>query len=332
MKRIIASKGSPEIKIAGKPECLKRHVLVQTLYSSISPGTENSLIDSSVSRDINLGYSASGRVVELGEDVTEFQIGDLVAVYGAPYVGHREYLSVPVTLCAKVSNPDKMALASMSGLGSIAIHALRQANLQFGESIVVVGLGIYGQLIAQIGKQAGYQIFALNRSKGRANMLENIIKEKVFTDEKEMEEAIASATDNNGVDAVFICTGGDSDYLTNKSVEWLRDRGKSVIVGDVAPKFNRAPVFSKEVEILISRAGGPGRYDKNYELEAIDYPIGYVRWTEGRNVKEFVRLIEKGLIDLEPYFDNYYSLEEYQEAYNDVNDRNRNILTAIFRY
>lgn len=312
----------------------RNYVCIQTEYSAISAGTELTIIDNKSDRSINLGYSASGIVVEVGDGVTEFKVGDKVASYGAPYTGHRSYLQVPKTLVAKVPENVTMQDASMAGLGAIAIHALRHADTRFGEVVVVVGLGIYGQLIAQIAKAAGMVVFALNRNPLRANMLNtaSLGAIKAYTDEKELEKDLAVYTNNRGADAVFLCTGGDSNYLTNKSLEWCRDRGVSMIVGDLQPVYDRPQMFAKEISIKVSRAGGPGRYDASYEKDAIDYPYGYVRWTEGRNVGEYLRLVSEGKLNVSTYYDQALWLEEFQIAYDALRERQAPVLTHLFKY
>lgn len=332
MRAIGAMKREIGIYSKETPKIIENHILIKTSFSAISPGTELSMADASGDIQIDLGYSASGIVVEVGKNVEGYQKGDRVAVYGAPYVGHREYLLVPKTLVTKVPENVLLEDASMCGLGAIAIHALRQANLQFGESCIVVGLGIYGQLISQIAINSGLQVFALNRSLERATLLSEVAAIKTYTDEIELEKDIMLKTNGSGVDAVFLCTGGDSSYLTNKSLEWIRDRGKSIIVGNLEPNYSRSLMFKKEAEILISRAGGPGRYDKLYEKGANDHPLGYVRWTEGRNIEEFIRLLSERRIYVSPYYSTPTSIDYYEEAYRFLAAKGAKFLSHIFSY
>lgn len=332
MKAISAKNGNVLLRDMEKPEISNRQILVKTMYSAISPGTENSMIGASEADYVNIGYSAAGVIEKVGSEVTKFKVGDKVAVYGAPFVGHREYLAVPETLAALVPNNVSMAEASMAGLGAIAIHGLRQANLQFGEIAVVVGLGIYGQLIAQIAKNSGLVVLALNRSEPRVKLLESVSNIECFTDESKMYESLMLHSENHGADAVLLCAGGKVSPLTNKSFEWLKDRGVSVIVGDIEPVYDRELMFGKELEIRISRAGGPGRYDKVYERDVVDYPYGYVRWTEGRNVREYLRLLSEGRIDVSAYYDTPTSLNEFAEAYETLSQPAAKYLSHIFKY
>ena len=334
MKYIGAQNGKIGVFEKEKPQVKDNYVLIKTLYSAISPGTELSMSAASEDRVVALGYSACGEIVEVGDGVEGYKVGEKVASYGVPYTGHREYLSVPKTLIAKVPDNVSDKEASMAGLGAIAIHALRKANLQFGEIIVVVGLGIYGQLIAQMGRAAGLEVLALNRSKQRADLLEKQSKINCYSDEKEMEIALEKVSLGKGADAVFLCAGGDSNYLTNKSLEWLRDKGKSIIVGDIQPNYNRGLMFSKEIDIMISRAGGPGRYDTSYERDAIDYPYGQVRWTEGRNIAEYLRMLSNKSIAVDLYYDHerVSKLEEFEAAYELLSKQGAEFLTHVFTF
>lgn len=332
MKIISAQNGNVVLREGEKPTLLPRHVMVKTMYSAISPGTELSMTGSSKEEFVNIGYSASGVIVEVGNEVTNFKVGDQVAVYGAPYVGHREYLAVPQTLVAKVPASVDMKDASMAGLGAIAIHGLRQARVQFGEIVVVVGLGIYGQLIAQMAKQAGLVVLALNRSKPRVDLLEKVSGVESFTDEAAMEARLMELSNGQGADAVLLCAGGKQSPLTNKSFKWLKQRGTSVIVGDIEPNYDRELMFGKELEIRISRAGGPGRYDVSYERDAVDYPYGYVRWTEGRNVAEYVRMLEQKTINVREYYGDSTPVEAYKEAYELLAQPAAEYLSHIFTY
>lgn len=240
MKYIGAKKGQAAVFEKEIPEIKANYVLVKTAFSAISPGTETTMMNNSGEEIVPLGYCAAGTVIKVGAGVTDFKIGDHVACYGAPYVYHAEYLLIPKTMCAKVPSNVDLKEASLGGIGAISIHALRKADLQFGEIAVVVGMGIFGQIIGQVAANAGYQVLALNRSKPRAELFKTITGLKTFVDEKELEAELAVLTNGQGADAVFLCTGGDSNYLTNKSLEWLRDKGESVIVGDLQPNYDRS--------------------------------------------------------------------------------------------
>lgn len=334
IKIVAAQNGSLSIQEETLGSLKDNYVCIETRYSAISAGTELSILDNSGDRSVPLGYSASGLVVAVGNGVSEFQVGDRVASYGAPYTGHKSMMHVPKTLVAKIPDNVTYQDASLAGLGAIAMHAVRHADVSFGEVVVVVGLGIYGQLIAQIAQAAGMVVFALNRNPLRASMLDTASEGsiKAYTDEHLMEQDLAQYTNNRGADAVFLCTGGDSNYLTNKSLEWCCDRGVSMIVGDLQPVYDRPLMFAKEITIKVSRAGGPGRYDASYEKQAIDYPYGYVRWTEGRNVAEYLRLVSEKKVKVSTYYDQGYDLENHKDAYDALRQRQAPVLTHLFKY
>lgn len=332
MKYIGAKNSEVAIFETTIPEIKNGYVLIKTHFSAISPGTEITMMKNSKEQIVPLGYSAAGEIVNIGEGVEEFKIGDLVACYGAPYVYHAEYLCVPKTLCARVPEGVDLKEASLAGIGAISIHALRKADLQFGEISIVVGLGIFGQLIGQIAENAGHQVIALNRSKPRAEIFTKATGITTFTNEQQMEKHLQELSLNRGADAVFLCTGGDSNYLTNKSLDWLRDKGKSVIVGDLQPNYNREVMFAKEIDILISRAGGPGRYDTSYERDAVDYPYGQVRWTEGRNIAEYVRLLAKKRINTSMFVSQTTEFDKIHQTYDELQREGISTLTQIIRY
>lgn len=331
MQAIVAIDKKVSIVDETKPEISSGFILMKTLYSSISPGTELSLIEASETGKKSLGYSAVGVVEELGTNVVGYNVGDIVACYGAPYVKHAEYLLVPVTLCAKVPTEMSAKEASLGGIGAIAIHALRVANLQFGESVIVVGLGLLGQMIAKIAQAAAYDVIAYDLSEDRTNMLkaDHITTVLSLT---ELESEIADKTGGYGVDAVLLCAGGKNSPLTSQSLEWIKKQGKVVIVGDIEPDFPRDLMFAKEAQILISRAGGPGRYDPTYERNAVDYPYGYVRWTEGRNVAEYIRLVNEGKINVQPFLRETIVFSEAPKAYDELVDKQSTVLTKVIEY
>lgn len=332
MKYIGAKDGKVAVFEKEVPEIKENYVLVKTDFSAISPGTETTMMKNSKDTIVPLGYCAAGTITAIGEGVENFKQGDRVACYGAPYIYHAEYLLIPKTMCTKVPEDVDLKEASLGGIGAISIHALRKADLQFGEVAVVVGMGIFGQIIGQVAINAGYQVLALNRSKPRAELFEKITGAKAFVDEKEMEAELLRLTNGQGADAVFLCTGGDSSYLTNKSLEWLRDKGKSVIVGDLQPNYSRELMFAKEIDILISRAGGPGRYDPSFEKDAVDYPYGQVRWTETRNVAEFVRLVSEKRISVSEYITEIANYDQVEEIYQSLQEHENPVLTSLFEY
>ncbi|TCZ76641.1 zinc-binding alcohol dehydrogenase [Paenibacillus albiflavus] len=329
MKAIATQSGTIMITELTKPEPFAGHVLVRTEYSAISPGTEMGFVKQASDQLIKLGYSAVGIVEQVGEGVSGIEVGERVACYGAPYVYHAQWLSVPANLTAVVPNHVDPEEAAFAGLGAIAIHALRVADLRFGESAVVVGLGTLGNIIAQIANAAAFRIAGVDLSSERATMLREQGLTHVYESQEQLEEYMADAVGTAGADAVILCASGPGEALINRSLEWIRDRGKIVIVGDLTAEFSRGLMFSKEAQVLISRAGGPGRYDKAYEKENRDYPIGHVRWTEGRNIAEYIRLLADGRISIKPLITDVFPLDHAVEAYENYKKPTKTISTLI---
>jgi len=172
-----------------------------------------------------------------------------------------------------------------------------------------------GNLIAQIANASAYRTAGVDPREDRAARLRELVVRHVYTDPADLERELAAVTGASGADAVLLCAGGPGEPLINRAMAWLRDRGKIVIVGDLSMSFSRAAMFAKEAQVLISRAGGPGRYDAGYERDNRDYPIGYVRWTEGRNVGEFVRLLAEKRVSVAPLITHEVPLERAPEAY-----------------
>ncbi|MNH96951.1 alcohol dehydrogenase [compost metagenome] len=315
MKALVAQQGSVVYILTDEPKLLAGHVLIRTEYSAISPGTELSMAKKSADQPISIGYSAVGIIEQVADDVTELKPGQRVACYGAPYVCHAELLSVPVNLTALVPEHVSPEEAAFAGLGAIAIHALRVADLRFGESVVVVGLGILGNISAQIAAAAAYITLGYDLSAERASILQESGVRLAYAKQTELEAGLSGATEGIGADSVLLCASGDGELLINHSLDWIRDRGKIVIVGDLTMSFSRNKMFDKEAQLLISRAGGPGRYDKQYEQENKDYPIGYVRWTEGRNTREYIRLLAEKRISVRHLISGIYPIEQASEAY-----------------
>lgn len=315
MKAIAAQGGSITLVDIEQPELPSGHLRVKTEFSAISPGTELSFIKKGLEQSVVLGYSAVGIIEQVGVGVTGYEPGQRVACYGAPYVRHAEWLTVPANLTAFVPNHVDPEEAAFAGLGAIAAHALRTAALSFGESAVVVGLGILGNVVAQMSHAAAYRTVGLDLVPDRVEQLRACGIKHAYNTVEQMRSEWPEAMGDYGADAVLLCASGSGEKLINESMSWIRDRGKIVIVGDLTTEFSRGAMFAKEAQVLISRAGGPGRYDTLYERDNRDYPIGYVRWTEGRNIGEYIRQLEEGRIKVKPLITHRYPMERASEAY-----------------
>ncbi|MGG1516621.1 zinc-binding alcohol dehydrogenase [Paenibacillus oryzisoli] len=315
MKAVAALRGKVIVTDVETGPIPAGHVRIRTEYSAISPGTEMTYIQRGADQLSLLGYSAVGVIEALGAQVEGRHVGQRVACYGAPYVRHAEWLTVPTNLTAVVPEQVLPEEAAFAGLGAIAIHAIRTADLRFGESAVIVGLGILGQLIARIASAAAVRVAALDVNPQRVALVRQGNVAGAYDRQDQLEAQLAQAVGAAGADSVILCAGGPGEALMNNAMRWIRDRGSIVIVGDLSMAFSRGLMFGKEARVLISRAGGPGRYDAQYELENRDYPIGYVRWTEGRNVEEYVRLLAEKRISLRGLITDTYPLTQAEMAY-----------------
>jgi predicted dehydrogenase len=265
-----------------------------------------------------LGYSSAGVVVEAGKNVNSFSPGDRVAAMGAGYAGHAEYVSVPENLSARIPDNVSYEEASFGTLGGIALHGIRQTKVTFGERIAVIGLGLIGQLAVQILKSYGAVVYGMDVDPNKVRLAKELGADDAFASADALKEGIERATGGVGVDAVLITASTTSDEPVNTAVDIARYAGKVVIVGvaDIHP--NRNEVWAKEVEITVSKAGGPGLFDNFYENQGIDYPIGYVRWTEKRNLEEFLRLVSEGKVKLAPLISHRFSIMDAEQVYADM--------------
>jgi NADPH2:quinone reductase len=305
---IVVGEGADPVLAPGR-------VLIETHRSLVSPGTELGLIQRRVGDNAPfvLGYSAAGRVLESA--VPEFRSGDAVACYGGPYVFHGSLLSVPKHLVCRVPEGLSLSEAAFGGLGTVAVHSVRRCGLQFGEVLVVVGLGVLGNMIAQVGLAAGFQVLATDPVESRLAAARALGIEALPADHAQVKARVAELTGGRGADAVAVCAGGNAVPFLDQAIDLVRLCGRVVIVGNVPGRFEREALFQKEADLVIARAGGPGRYDPVYERDGIDYPAGYVRWTEGRNLAEFLRQVAIGRVHTAPLITHEFDLADAPAAY-----------------
>ncbi|MBD2844031.1 zinc-binding alcohol dehydrogenase [Paenibacillus sp. IB182496] len=333
MKKIIVNNHRASFVDTERPVLEKQNrLLIKVRYSAVSPGTELKLIHQGGSDGRTLGYSASGEVVEAGDEAADFKQGDLVACYGAPYVYHTEYLSVPSSLCVKLSSDRFLRSGALIGLGAIAVHSVRRLELQFGETVWVIGLGLLGQLVAQICQLAHYRVVATDPQPNRIELAKTLGIEAAYLSSAADLQQVLNSFSPGGLDAVSLCLTSSNPTMVDDALEQLALRGKIVLVGNVPMHFDRQLFFRKEAQLLVSRAGGPGRYDPRYEDEGIDYPKPFVRWTEGRNMEEFIRLLEKGALQAEPYLTHEFPFREAERAYRELEEGQAAMLGVLFRY
>lgn len=334
------------------PELAEGGILVRTAFSAISAGTEKaavqagrkSLFGKAMARpDLvkqvlayaqsngiaaarqkvqarletlsALGYSCSGFVLEVGVGVTGFQPGDRVACAGAGYATHGEINFVPANLAVQVPENVSLEAASLTTIGAIAVQGVRQANITFGETVAVIGVGLVGVLTIQILRAAGCRVIAIDLSSSRAaKALEFGAQLGLSTSDPGLEAGVTSFS-RYGVDAALITAATKSAEPMELAAKLLRDRGRIVVVGDVGMGVSRGNMYHKEISLSMSRSYGPGRYDPRYEEGGHDYPIGFVRWTEKRNMEAFLDLLSAGSLRLEPLLAHRFAVEDGAQAY-----------------
>lgn len=367
MRQVFLEKGDLVIQKVASPQLEDHSVLVSVHYSFISSGTEAATIAnatrntlfSNVPQKIKavlqalgrhgvegtkslakgrlkgtlqaLGYSCSGRVIATGKKVTQFRAGDFVACAGAEFAHHADVVCVPENLVVGLPDEKYLKHASITTLGAVALQGIRRANLQLGETVCVIGLGLLGQLTAQLAKAAGCKVIGIDVLEHRLKLAKELGTDYTFlaTDES-LQATVEFLTHHKGVDCTLITASSKSDSVVQQAMELTRKKGKVILVGDVGLKLERAPFYKKEIDFLISCSYGPGRYDSGYELEGKDYPYAYVRWTEKRNMQAIVSFIEKGLLNIEPLISQEYAIDDVVKAYEQL--KNRDALGVILRY
>lgn len=282
-----------------------------------------------------LGYSCAGEVVEVGEGVTEFEIGDKVACAGAGYANHAEIVSVPVNLCVKLENNANLKDAAYNTLGAISMQGVRQADLRLGESCVVIGLGLLGQLAALILKASGVTVIGIDVSEAAVNQaVKNKVVDLGLTRHAAgVEEQILNATKGHGADAVIIAAATSSLDPINFAGAIARKKGKVVVLGAVPTGFDRDPYwYRKELELKMACSYGPGRYDLNYEEKGIDYPLPYVRWTEKRNMEAFQSLMATKRIDIGYLTTHEFEFDNAKDAFDLVVSKSEPFTGIALKY
>jgi predicted dehydrogenase/threonine dehydrogenase-like Zn-dependent dehydrogenase len=367
MKQVLR-RGFKEIIVDEVPDpmIVPHHVLVRPHYSLISPGTETASIYSegvlkqvadhpshlqmvwdvmkangpiATAREVLarfrdyavLGYSGAGVVVERHHTVTDLEIGDRVA-YGGEGTGHGETILTGRNLVAKVPENVPFEHACFATLGSIAMNAVRIGEIGLGDSVVVVGLGLVGQLIAQLARLQGGVVIATDLKPERVDLAKQTGAPYAISGGASLRDQVSAITNGRGADRVFIAAAAKSSGPCRAGLEVCRDRGRIVVVGAVEMNFPWEEMYRKEIQLFMSRAYGPGSYDPAYEKRGQDYPFSYVRWTENRNMEEFLRLISAGAVCLELLISHRFVLEEAPKAYETILDPAINSLAVLLRY
>ena len=260
-----------------------------------------------------LGYSSAGVIESLGDGMQGFKVGDRVACAGGGYAVHAEYALVPSNLMALLPENVDFESAAFTTLGAIALHGFRLTQAQLGESVGVIGLGLLGLLAVGIARAAGCQVFGVDLDESRVALAKQMGACAVLR--AQAAEAALSFTHGQGLDHILICADTPSSDPVELAGEIARDRGHVVAIGAVGLTIPRRIYYQKELSFINSRSYGPGRYDPTYEEAGQDYPIGYVRWSEGRNLQAFVELLSAQSVDVKPLITHRFPITNAPSAY-----------------
>jgi predicted dehydrogenase len=273
-------------------------------------------------RPMALGYSSAGTVIETGGGVAEFHPGDRVACAGGGHAVHAEFAVVPVNLLAKVPAGVPQEEAAFATLGAIALHGFRLSKAALGENVAVIGLGLLGLLAAQIAAAAGCRVLGVDLDPARVKLAKRIGITAAAV-RGAAEDAARTFTAGRGFDAVIVCADTPSSDPLALAGSLCRDRGRVIAVGATGMTIPRKPYYEKEIDFRVSRSYGPGRYDDLYEEAGVDYPYGYVRWTEQRNLAAFLEMRAAGKIVLEPLITHRFDISDAAEAYRMISGKTK---------
>ena len=354
MKQVLQNRktGKPFVGEVPVPALQRGRVLVRTVASLISAGTERAavelvskglvqearqrpdLVKAVVAKVKNegilntfasvrdkmaasqaLGYSAAGIVAAVADDVTEFQVGDRVACAGVGFASHAEVLSVPKNLCVHLPEIVSFESGAYGTLGAIALQGVRLAEPTLGESVVVIGLGLVGQLTVQLLKANGCRVFGLDLDQSRVSLALEMGADKAVVSSDTAAKEIETWTRGHGADAVLITAATDSNQPIELAARVSRLKGRVIVVGMTGMDIPRQPFFSRELKLIISMSYGPGRYDPDYEERGHDYPLPYVRWTEKRNIESFLDLVGDKRVNVDRLTTHRFPIAEAGRAY-----------------
>ncbi len=370
MRQVLIRKGNVLLENVPSPLVDSGHVLVEVAFSLISTGTELSGVQNSgqslvkkaleqpekIIKLLNFmkeqgiqktitkvqgqleqatptGYSCSGIVIQVGAGVSDLLPGDRVACAGAGIANHAEVVLVPRNLVVKVPNDCSLKDAASMTLGAIAMQGVRRADPRLGEIVAVIGLGLLGQITVQLLKAAGCRVAGFDMDARRVTLAHELGADHAFVSSAvDVPVEVRHLTDGYGVDATIITAASQSDVIAQQAMEITRKKGKVVVVGAVGLGLNRSPFYEKEIDFLISCSYGPGRYDDRYERKGLDYPYAYARWTENRNMQEYLRLVGERKVRLGQILEREYELSQVTQAYQELQTAKDAPLGVLLRY
>jgi predicted dehydrogenase/threonine dehydrogenase-like Zn-dependent dehydrogenase len=331
---ISAGTESASIASGGRPESLvlkaiRNPALVRKVVERVSShGLRQTadLVRTRVGTEMPTGYSCAGVVAEVGEDIDELRAGDRVACAGAGHANHAAINVVPRNLVVKLPDLVSFEEGAFATVGAIALQGLRRCAPGLGETVAVLGLGLIGQITAQLLRASGAVVIGVDMRADRVARAQALGLAHGFTiTERDFGAGVLERTGGRGADAVIVTAAGGDVGLLNRAFDACRKKGRVVLVGDVPIRIHRDKIYKKEIDFLISTSYGPGRYDPTYEEGGQDYPFAYVRWTEGRNLEEVLRLIAQGALQVRPLIDSTFSVEDAPGAYASLASENRPI-------
>ncbi len=281
------------------------------------------------------GYSSAGAVVAVGAGVTDIRPGDRVACAGAGHAMHAEFACIPRLLLARIP-PDSRGISGVSfdhaaatTVGAVALHGVRTADVKLGDVVGVIGLGLLGQLTAQILKAAGCRVVGMDVDRGRVELALRLGADAASDSTAGFSDACMQQSAGRGVDAVLITAQTTSSDPVNLAAEVARDRAVIVAIGTVGMGLERRTFYEKELDFRVSRSYGPGRYDAAYEQKGVDYPIGYVRWTETRNMEAFLQLLADGKVDVGALITHRFPIDQAQSAYDLITGKSNEAFLGV---
>jgi predicted dehydrogenase/threonine dehydrogenase-like Zn-dependent dehydrogenase len=367
MIQAIVKKGKVIGEDVPLPSVSEGSALIKVMYSCISAGTEVSIVHASeksvikkafeqpakvkkalrmietegISRTIEkirgklesgsvIGYSLSGIVLAIGNGIKDLKIGDRVACAGSGLANHAEYVDVPQNLIVKLPRDLGFREASTVALGSIAMQSVRRANLTVGEYVVIFGLGVIGQIALQIANHAGGKVIGIDFDENRLRVgKENGAAFVLNPKDSDIVKQVYHFTDGLGADEVIFSAATNSSEPLHQAFRMTRKKGKVVLVGVSGMDIKREDLYQKELDFLISTSYGPGRYDDQYEIKGVDYPYAYVRWTENRNMQEYLRELTEGKIILKNLIEKVYPIGRVEEAYKELEKPERPLIVLL---